>query len=100
MSLLESLVSLVILAVAAVSFLWTFQQSSRAARSAEQWVRATEIAESAMESRKAGAELPPNDPGFVTTVTEQPLTDGAVDVAVSVQLPDGQRLVVHRIVTP
>lgn len=98
MSLLESLVSLVILAVAAVSFLGTFQQSARAARGAEQWLRATQIAEATMESRKAGGDLPlPNEQGFVTSVTEQSLESGALDVAVTVQLPDGQRLVLHRV---
>ncbi len=98
MSLLESLVSLVILAIAAVSFLGTFQQSSRSVRNAEQWLRGSEIAEATMEARKAGAPVPPNEAGFATTVAEQPIAPGLVDVEVSVVLPDGQRLVVHRIV--
>lgn len=97
MSLLESLVSLVILGIAAVSFLGTFQQSSRAVRSADHWLRGSQIAEAAMEARKAGATMPPNEAGFVTTVVEQPVSQGLVDVEVVVQLPDGQRLVVHRI---
>lgn len=97
MSLLESLVSLVILAIAAVSFLGTFQQSARAARDADLWLRGTQIAEAAMEARKSGTELPPNEAGFVTTVAEQPVGQGLTDVAIVVQLPDGQRLVVHRI---
>jgi type II secretory pathway pseudopilin PulG len=100
MSLLESLVSLVILAVAAVGFLGTFQQASHSARNAEHWLRASQIAEAAMESRKAGISIPPNEQGFVTSVSEQALSAGAVDVEIAVQLPDGQRLVVHRIVTP
>jgi type II secretory pathway pseudopilin PulG len=97
MSLLESLVSLVILAIAAVSFLGTFQQSSRAIRNADHWLRGSQIAEAAMEARKSGGTLPPNEGGFVTTVAEQPVSPGLVDVEVVVQLPDGQRLVVHRI---
>jgi type II secretory pathway pseudopilin PulG len=97
MSLLESLVSLVILALAAVSFLGTFQQSSRAVRDADLWLRGSQIAEATMEARKAGAVAPPNEGGFVTTVVEQPFAAGLVDVEVAVQLPDGQRLVVHRI---
>lgn len=97
MSLLESLVSLVILAIAAVSFLGTFQQSSHAIRSADHWLRGSQIAEAAMEARKAGGRLPPNEAGFVTTVAEQAVSPGLVDVEVVVQLPDGQRLVVHRI---
>ncbi len=97
MSLLESLVSLVILAIAAVSFLGTFQQSARAARDADLWLRGTQIAEAAMEARKSGAALPPNEAGFVTTVAEQPVGPSLTDFAVVVHLPDGQRLVVHRI---
>ncbi|MGH7710441.1 MAG: type IV pilus modification PilV family protein [Gemmatimonadaceae bacterium] len=98
MSLLESLVSLVILAIAAVSFLGTFQQSARAVRDAELWLRGTHIVETAMEARKAGADVPPNDSSFVTTVAEQPVAPGLIDVEVAVQLPDGQRLIVHRII--
>jgi type II secretory pathway pseudopilin PulG len=97
MTLLESLVSLVILAIAAVSFLGTFQQSSQAIRNADHWLRGSQIAEAAMEARKAGGTLPSNEGGFVTTVAEQPLASGLVDVEVAVQLPDGQRLVVHRV---
>jgi len=98
MSLLESLVSLVILAIAAVGFLGTFQQSSRAVHDAERWLRASQVAEAAVEARKSGAPRPPNEQGFVTTIAEQVLTPGLVDVEVAVQLPDGQRLVVHRVV--
>lgn len=97
MSLLESLVSLVILAIAAVSFLGTFQQSSRSMRDADHWLRGSQIAEAAMEARKAGGTPPPNEAGFVTTVAEQPIALGLVDVQIAVELPDGQRLVVHRI---
>jgi type II secretory pathway pseudopilin PulG len=100
MSLLESVVSLVILAIAAVSFLGTFQQSSRAARNAEHWLRGAQLAEAAMEARKARAEPPPNEAGFTTTVAETPVAAGLVDVEVAVLLPDGQRLVVHRIMRP
>ncbi|MGQ0643110.1 MAG: type IV pilus modification PilV family protein [Gemmatimonadaceae bacterium] len=100
MSLLESFGSLVILAIAAVGFLGTFQQSSRAARNAEQWLRGTQLAEAAMEARKAGATTLPNDAGYTTTISEQPITTGLVDVAVTVLLPDGQRLVVHRVMRP
>lgn len=97
MTLLESVVSLVILAIAAVSFLGTFQQSARAARNAEHWLRGTQLAEASIEAHKAGTEAPPNEAGFTTTVAETPLTSGLVDVEVAVLLPDGQRLVVHRI---
>ena len=98
MSLLESLVSLVILGIAAVSFLGTFQQSSRAVRDAEQWLQASEIAEAAAEARKTDSELPPNENGYVTTIAEQPIGAGLVDVAVVVTLPNGQRLVLHRVI--
>jgi Tfp pilus assembly protein PilV len=100
MSLLESLVSLLILAIAALSFLGTFQQSSLAARNSEHWLRGTQIAEAAMEARKSGAAAPPNERGFVTTIAEQPIASGLVDVAVVVLLPDGQRLVLHRVMHP
>jgi len=97
MSLLESLVSLVILAITAVSFLGTFQQSSRAVRDAALWLRGTQLAEAAMEARKVGAPVPPNEAGFTTIVAEQPIAAELVDVAVTVVLPDGQRLVLHRV---
>ncbi len=97
MSLLESLVSLVILAIGALGFLGTFQQSTRAVRDADQWLRGSQIAEATMEARKAGGTLPPNDAGFVTTLVEQTIVPGLVDVEVAVRFPDGQRLVVHRI---
>jgi type II secretory pathway pseudopilin PulG len=98
MSLLESLVSLVILAIAAVSFLGTFQQSALALRNAEQWLRGSQIAEAAMEARKSGVAVAPNEDGYSTTIVETPVAAGLLDVAVAVILPDGQRLVVHRIV--
>ncbi len=98
MSLLESLVSLVILGIAAVSFLGTFQQSARAVRDADQWLRGSQIAEAATEALKVGAAPPPDESGYVTTIEERPLAAGLTDVAVSVVLPNGQRLVVHRVV--
>lgn len=98
MSLFESLVSLVILAIASVSFLGTFQQSSRAVRDAERWLRASQVAEAAMEARKSGAPQPPNEQGFVTTVAEQALSPSLLDVEIVIRLPDGQRLVLHRVV--
>ena len=97
MSLLESLVSLVILAVSAVSFLGTFQQSARAVRDAEQWLRASQVAEAATEAHKAGTALPPNETGYTTTVTEAALSSGLIDVTVTVRLPNGQQLRVHRV---
>ncbi|HJU73228.1 MAG TPA: type II secretion system protein [Gemmatimonadaceae bacterium] len=96
MSLLESLVSLVILAISAVGFLGTFQQSARAVSDADRWLRASQIAEAATEAHKAGAALPPNASGYTTTVTEAPLPSGLVDVAITVTLPNGQHLTVHR----
>lgn len=98
MTLLESLVSLVILAIASVGFLGTFQQSSRAVHDAEQWLRASQVAEATVEARKSGALELPNAAGFVATVSERFLSPGLVDIEVAVQLPEGQQFVVHRIV--
>lgn len=100
MSLLESLVSLVILALTVVGFLGTFQQSSRAVRDAESWLHATQLAEAAMESRKAELPLPPNEGAYRTTVSDHPRSDGLVETEVVVLLPDGRRFVLQRVSEP
>ena len=97
MSLLESLVSLLILAVSAVGFLGTFQQSARAVSDAEQWLQATQIAEAVTEAHKTGTTLAPNELGYKATITEAELPSGLMDVTVTVTLPNGQRLTVHRV---
>jgi Tfp pilus assembly protein PilV len=100
MSLLEALVSLVVLSLTVVSFLGTFQQSARAVRDADSWLHATQLAESAMESYKARLPVAPNADAYRTTVTERPRADGLVDTEVVVLLPDGRRFVLQRVSEP
>ena len=57
MTLLETMVALVILGLAAVGFLELFQGGARSTRDAEAWTRAVAFAESGMEAALIGGDV-------------------------------------------
>lgn len=104
MTMLEALVALVILGASAAGFLGVFQNGARAMQSASDWNRATAVAEAALEesvrARIAGTDTETlNDPsGIETRIEAQPWSDRVDDVIVSVTLPDGRSMTVHRLI--
>ncbi len=104
MTLLETVIALVILSLAAVGLLELFQGSSRSAADAEAWVTAVAYAEEGVEAAKIG---PPAisrlqgkilAPGFARLVRKEPAEAGVDDIVVTVTLPGGAKYVVHRLV--
>jgi len=103
MTLLEALVAVVILGLSAVGYLQVFQGSARSVGIAEQWNRAAAVAESYMESellsRRDGVVAPPSVvDGITADVQVTPWRGRLRDVMVTVSLPDGRTLTVHRLV--
>jgi len=103
-TLLESVVALVILGLAAVGLLELFQGSARGTRDAEAWVTAVAYAEEGIEGLKAG--LAPgvqdsrNTPaGFRRRMELRGWRSGMADAVVTVTLPGGSQLVVHRLIS-
>jgi type II secretory pathway pseudopilin PulG len=94
-TLLETLVALVVLGLAGVGFLETFQATSRSAGDAEAWVAAVARAEAAMEETKLGTG--PTDAAAVD-VQPWPGAPGVDLVTVTVALPDGGAFVLRRLV--
>lgn len=106
MTLLESVIALVILSLTAVGVLGIFQQTSRAADDARAWTVATSYLEEGMESAKLGAwsaeprrgsSLPS---GYSRQIEARPGPNGLTDVVVTVSVPGGAALTVHRFVQP
>jgi type II secretory pathway pseudopilin PulG len=104
MTLLESVIALVILSLTAVGVLGIFQQTSRAADDARAWTAATSYLEEGMETVKLGewttssltaSSLPP---GYARHFERRPGPNGLTDVAVTVSIPGGAALTVHRFV--
>lgn len=104
MTLLESVIALVILSLTAVGVLGIFQQTNRAAADARAWTVATSYMEEGMESAKLGASsASPLDraslpSGYTRQVEAQPGPSGLTDVVVTVTIPGGAALTVHRLV--
>lgn len=88
MTLLESLVALVILGLAATGFLELFQRASRAAGDRAAWQRAVAVAESTMEGALAGADVTGDTLGGLRRRVEvRARPDGLREVVVTVVLP-------------
>jgi type II secretory pathway pseudopilin PulG len=104
MTLLESVIALVILSLTAVGVLGIFQQTNRAAADARAWTVATSYLEEGMESEKIGtlsaSSLSGNSlpSGYSRRVEARPGPNGLTDVLVSVSIPGGAALTVHRLV--
>lgn len=102
MTLLEAVVALVILALTGVGYLEVFQGDARAVRNASDWSHAAAAGEAAMESVLAGgdeADVVANaaDSGVVVQIQETPWRGRVRVVQVSVQMPDGRVLRLHRL---
>lgn len=105
MTLLESLVALVVLGLAAVGFLEAFHTASRSTLDAAVWVQAVGYAEAAMEEAKLGtgaADRSLTDalpPGFALEIEVRPWlgTEAIERITVTVALPGGGAFVLHRL---
>lgn len=105
MTMLEALVALVILGASAAGFLGVFQNGARSTQSAAEWNRATAVAEAALEesvrARIDGADAEQRlheVSGIQTRIEAQPWSDRVEDLVVTVTLPDGRTMTVHRLV--
>ena len=102
MTLLESIVALVILGLAAVGCLELFQRASVATRDAATWSRAVAVAELTMERAviTTAASLDTVD-GRACRVDVRPWTNGLREIVVSVDVEPSSaaaRVVLHRLV--
>jgi len=101
MTLLESIVALVILGLAAVGFLELFQRASVATRDTASWSRAVAAAELSMEGAVITTE-PSRDTvdGLDRRVEVRPWSNGLREIVVSVNLSpaSGASVVLHRLV--
>ena len=105
MTLLESIIALVILGLAAVGALELLGGASRTTREAEAWARAVAYAEAGVEAAKLGtagvSTLGREDapaPGYTRRIDVRPWGPRLADVTVTVTLPAGRAFVVHRLV--
>jgi type II secretory pathway pseudopilin PulG len=88
MTLLETLVALVVLGLAATGFLELFQRASAATADRAAWQRAVAVAETTMESVLAGAPATGDTLGGLRRRVEvRPRPDGLREVVVTVALP-------------
>ncbi len=102
MSLLEGIVALVIVALSAIGALGLFQETSGSASRAQAWSAATSYAEAGIETAKTSralGDVPETKlaDGYSRRVRVSPSTNGLVDVVVTVGLPSGASLAVHRL---
>lgn len=89
MTLLETIVAMVVLGLAAVGFLELFQRVSTISRHTVEWTHATQVAEERMERAIVGEPLAAVDTvdGLRTVVAVRPWRAGIREVAVRVELP-------------
>lgn len=101
MTLLESIVALVILGLAAVGFLELFQRASVATRDTASWSRAVAVAELTMERAvlQTAASSDSAD-GLHRRVEIRPWKNGLREIVVTVDVPPpaGASVVLHRLV--
>ena len=101
MTLLESIVALVILGLAAVGFLELFQRASVATRDAAGWSRAVAVAELSMEQAiLRTSALRDTVDGMGRRVEMRPWVNGLREIVVTVDVPSpsGASVVLHRLV--
>jgi len=101
MTLLESIVALVILGLAAVGFLELFQRASVATRDTASWSRAVAAAELTMERAVISTQAARDTvDGLARRVEVRPWANGLREIVVSVDLSSasGASVVLHRLV--
>lgn len=104
MTLLEALVSLVILGISAVGWLDVYQSGARALHQAGEWQRTVAVAEAAMESALLGDALQSqvamagSDETFTRRVEVLTRSDGLDELVVTVESPRGILFSVSRLV--
>jgi prepilin-type N-terminal cleavage/methylation domain-containing protein len=105
-TLLETMVALTIFGLVVLGYLELLAASGRMARDSEDWSRAVAIAEDAMEVAKldplaalSSGETRLED-GFTRRTAYEPWDMGLGRVTVVVQLPDGRRFELHRLMAP
>lgn len=102
MTLLESIVALVILGLAAVGFLELFQRATVATRDTAAWSRAVAVAELSMEQSllRTSASRDTVD-GMGRRIEIRPWAGGMREIVVTVDVPPpvGASVVLHRLVT-
>lgn len=102
MTLLESIVALVILGLAAVGFLELFQRVSVATRDTASWSRAVAVAELTMEQAVLTAAASTDSTGGLRRrVDIRPWKHGLREIVVTVDVPPpaGASVVLHRLVS-
>jgi type II secretory pathway pseudopilin PulG len=98
-TLLEALVALVIMGLAAVGFLDAFQGASRSARDAEAWAQAVSHAEAGMELTVLGVDARADSlPGLGRRIEARAWRGDVDEVTVTVTMPRGGRYVLRRLV--
>lgn len=102
MTLLEALIALVILGLAAVGYVDVFQGGARSVQSADEWARIVAVAESTMDNAVLGAapaaQASAQNPEFTRQVEVRPWSDKLAEVVVTVVSPRGIEFRVHRLV--
>ncbi len=104
MTLLESVVALVILGLAATGFLEIFQQTARDTREAAAWSSAVSYAEEGIEAAKigpgavAGAQRESAPPHLQRRIEIAPWRGRIADLVVTVTFDDGRHFIIHRLV--
>jgi type II secretory pathway pseudopilin PulG len=101
MTLLESIVALVILGLAAVGFLELFQRVSVSTRDTAAWSHAVAVAELTMERAVLNAEAATDSiEGLRRQVELRPWKHGLREIVVTVDVPPpvGASVVLHRLV--
>ncbi len=102
MTLLESIVALVILGLAAVGFLELFQRVSVSTRDTASWSHAVAVAELTMERAVLSADASTDSIGGMRRRVElRPWKHGLREIVVTVEVPPplGASVVLHRLVT-
>jgi len=89
MTLVETIVAMVVLGLAAVGFLELFQRVSTTSRETVAWTHAAQVAETRMERAIVGEQLAGVDTvdGLRTVVHVTPWRAGIREIAVHVELP-------------
>jgi hypothetical protein len=101
MTILESLVALVILGLAAVGFLELFQRATVATRDTAGWSRAVAVAEMSMERAVLRMESRRDTiDGLPRNIEVRPWRSGLREIVVTVDVPppSGAHVVLHRLV--